>query len=144
MSSTVTRRSALTATAALVAGALAGFVYGRSKDGATSPASGSGYGSGRRPHAGNLLAQVTAIPAGGGVIASGVVLTRQSGETVHAFSSKCTHLGCTVGKVAGGKIFCPCHGSVFDADTGAVLQGPATAPLPPVNVTVENGGVYAT
>jgi Rieske Fe-S protein len=61
---------------------------------------------------------------------------------VHAFSSTCTHLGCTVNKVTKGKIYCPCHGSVFSAQSGAVEQGPATRPLPAVQVTVRNGMVY--
>jgi Rieske Fe-S protein len=142
MTTTVTRRSALTASAVVVAGAVTGFVYGHANGAATSTASGSSYR--RMSTVRTLLARLAAIPVGGGLITSGVVVTRPSGHAVHAFSSRCTHLGCTVNQVANGRIFCPCHGSVFDASTGAVLQGPATAPLPRVRITVENGGVYAS
>lgn len=45
-----------------------------------------------------------------------------------AFSSRCTHLGCTVRPTAEG-FFCPCHGARYD-ERGGVLQGPARAPLP--------------
>ncbi|MDX6325845.1 MAG: hypothetical protein QOK15_2199 [Nocardioidaceae bacterium] len=144
MSSTVTRRSALTATATVLAGAVAGFAYGRTNDVATAPSTASGYGQGAMPRGRTLLARLNAISIGGGLITSGVVMTRPSGSVVHAFSSSCTHAGCTVNKVSSGKIFCPCHGSVFDASTGAVVQGPAGTPLPPVRITVENGGVYSS
>jgi Rieske Fe-S protein len=75
------------------------------------------------------------------VIVGNVVVTK-SGSQVHAFSSTCTHQGCQVNKVSGGRIDCPCHGSVFDASTGAVVAGPAPSPLPPVAVTVRNGEVF--
>ena len=143
--SEVTRRSALAGAAVAVVGAVAGFVYGRTSDAAkatgTSGGYGSGYGSGSSASSGKLLTPLTKVPDGGGVITSGVVVTR-SGSDVHAFSSRCTHLGCTVNSVSKGKIFCPCHGSVFNAATGAVVQGPATSPLPQVAVTVKDGGVY--
>jgi Rieske Fe-S protein len=142
VSDSVTRRSALTAAAVAVAGAIAGFVWGRNSDAAksTAPASaGGGYGS----SSGRLLVPLANVPDGGGVIRSGVVVTR-AGSSVHAFSARCTHLGCTVNAVKQGKIFCPCHGSVFDANTGAVLQSPATAPLARVGVTVKDGGVYTS
>jgi Rieske Fe-S protein len=142
MSTTVTRRSALTALATLVAGSVAGFVYGRSNGAAKATSTQPGYTGQTAPHGGKLLAVLAALPVGGGSITSGVVITRQSGAVVHAFSSSCTHLGCTVSAVSQGKIFCPCHGSVFDAATGAVLQGPATRPLPTVPIKVSNGGVY--
>jgi Rieske Fe-S protein len=144
MTSGIPRRSALTATAAVAVGAVAGFVYGRSSDAARagSTESRSGYAGVSPGH--KLLARLAAIPVGSGLITSGVVLSRDSGNVVHAFSSTCTHLGCTVNKVSNGKIFCPCHGSVFDAVTGAVVQGPASKPLSPIPVTVQNGGVYTS
>jgi Rieske Fe-S protein len=143
VSAAVSRRSALTAAAVVVAGGVIGFVYGRNSDAAKSPSRSAGqpYGGAasgtRKP-----LADLATVPSGGGLITSGVVLTREAGG-VHAFSSTCTHLGCTVNRVADGKIFCPCHGSVFNARTGAVEQGPATQPLPPVAITVESGVIYA-
>jgi nitrite reductase/ring-hydroxylating ferredoxin subunit len=70
----------------------------------------------------------------GKVIGSGLgqraVYRDQDGER-HALSARCTHLGCIVAFNAEAKTWdCPCHGSRFDVD-GAVLEGPATAPLEP-------------
>ncbi|QFZ19912.1 FAD-dependent oxidoreductase [Saccharothrix syringae] len=49
---------------------------------------------------------------------------------VHAVSMRCTHLGCLVRFNSAERSWdCPCHGSRFDVD-GAVLEGPATEPLP--------------
>jgi Rieske Fe-S protein len=151
MTATVTRRSALTAAAAAAVGVVIGVVYGRNSDAAEKPArspygaGGGGYGDGGDGNQGpQVLAKLSDVPENGGVITSGVVVTRGSGDTVHAFSSSCTHLGCEVNKVASGKIFCPCHGSVFDASTGDVVQGPASSPLPPVAVKIENGDVVTS
>ncbi|GAA2131989.1 FAD-dependent oxidoreductase [Glycomyces algeriensis] len=48
---------------------------------------------------------------------------------LHTLSATCTHLGCVVGfNDAERNWECPCHGSRF-ATSGAVLQGPAAAPL---------------
>lgn len=48
---------------------------------------------------------------------------------LHAVSSVCTHLGCTVRfNQAESTWDCPCHGSRFGVD-GAVLDGPATRAL---------------
>jgi thiosulfate dehydrogenase [quinone] large subunit len=53
--------------------------------------------------------------------------------TFAAFSAICTHEGCTVGFAKSRYQFvCPCHGSVYDAHTGDVLQGPAVDPLPAI------------
>lgn len=51
----------------------------------------------------------------------------RKGNSFRAASAVCTHLGCTV-NLAGKGFHCPCHGSVFD-ESGAVLSGPAPAPL---------------
>jgi Rieske Fe-S protein len=139
VSGAVTRRSAVTAAAVAAAGAVIGFVWGRSSDAAKAP---GGTAGGYSPAAGGKrLVALDRVPDGGGVITGGVVVVRE-GTDVHAFSARCTHLGCTVNSVSKGKIFCPCHGSVFDARTGAVLQSPATRPLPRVSVTVRNGQVW--
>jgi nucleotide-binding universal stress UspA family protein/nitrite reductase/ring-hydroxylating ferredoxin subunit len=68
----------------------------------------------------------------GGIVSSGgrkvAVYRDKKGNTV-ALSSKCTHMGCTVGWNAREKTWdCPCHGSRYAA-TGEVINGPATKPL---------------
>ncbi|MEP7034491.1 MAG: TQO small subunit DoxD [Actinomycetota bacterium] len=65
-----------------------------------------------------------------------------SGNTFVAFSAVCTHLGCPVQYEASTiEFFCPCHGGVYDARTGNVLQGPPPQPLPPIAVQVVNGQI---
>jgi Rieske Fe-S protein len=63
-----------------------------------------------------------------------VALSRDHTGIAHAVRATCTHLGCIVGFNDGDQTWdCPCHGSRFALD-GAVLDGPATAPLEPVDV----------
>ncbi len=68
----------------------------------------------------------------------------RQGNTFHAVSAVCTHLGCTVraealanaqtAKVSGGELrlthrfLCPCHGSEYKGD-GSNVSGPAPRPL---------------
>lgn len=63
---------------------------------------------------------------------------RTSASDVVAFSAVCTHAGCTVGFNAGASptYVCPCHGSVYNALTGAVEAGPAPSPLPAVKARI--------
>ncbi|MEC3980976.1 QcrA and Rieske domain-containing protein [Amycolatopsis sp. H20-H5] len=72
-----------------------------------------------------------------------VIVARTAETTVAAFSAICTHQGCTVAP-QGAELHCPCHGSVFDALTGAVKKGPASSPLPAVAVKVDNGQVVTS
>ncbi len=96
---------------------------------------------------GRVLAGTTAdIPAGSGkVVAMGStpVIVTNTAQGVHAFNAVCTHLGCIVAFDATLKeINCPCHGGVFNPDTGAVVSGPPPAPLPPVSVVVEKDQIF--
>ena len=55
---------------------------------------------------------------------------RDDDGALHAVSTRCTHLGCQVAWNAAERSWdCPCHGSRFDVH-GAILNGPATTPLP--------------
>ena len=56
-----------------------------------------------------------------------------------AHSAVCPHQGCLCNAVEGKTAVCPCHGSKFNVETGAVEQGPATEGLAPATVT-DNGG----
>jgi Rieske Fe-S protein len=89
------------------------------------------------------IAALADIPVGGGKILAGqgIVITQPTAGTVKAFSTVCTHAGCTVSEVAGGTINCPCHGSKFAIADGSVAGGPAPRPLPPIVVTVKGGQV---
>lgn len=71
-----------------------------------------------------------------------VVLVR-SGGVVHALGEECAHLGGPLaeGWVTRGCLVCPWHGSRYDLGTGAVVLGPATAPLPTFEVRVRHGQV---
>ena len=70
------------------------------------------------------------------------IVVRSSSGTLSAVSAVCTHAGCTV-QYQGGVLLCPCHGSQFNAETGAVVQGPASTPLAKKQVIQRNGKVYA-
>ena len=89
-----------------------------------SPAAGSGT-------AGTALGPASEVPVGGGKVfkAQKVVVTQPRAGTFKAFSSVCTHQGCSVDEVADGTINCPCHGSKFSAADGSVTEGPAKRPL---------------
>jgi Rieske Fe-S protein len=82
----------------------------------------NGYGPKTRP-ADTALTTVSAVPAGGGVVQNGVVITKDDSGTIHAFSATCTHQGCTVSSVSNGTIDCPCHGSRFSASDGISRSG---------------------
>jgi thiosulfate dehydrogenase [quinone] large subunit len=70
------------------------------------------------------------------------ILVRQPDGRLTAFSAVCTHAGCEV-LYRGDKLHCPCHGGVFNAETGAVEAGPPPLPLEPRQVVERDGTLYA-
>lgn len=73
-----------------------------------------------------------------------VAVTKIEGEGYFAFSDECTHSlhPMHFGYIKGKEAVCIYHWAVFDATTGAVLQGPAYDPLQTYEVHVENGEVF--
>jgi thiosulfate dehydrogenase (quinone) large subunit len=65
--------------------------------------------------------------------------------TFMAFDAICPHEGCTVAYAAPDKLFiCPCHGSRFNGETGALVKGPATRGLTPITIAEgPDGNLYA-
>ena len=95
----------------------------------------------------NSLAKLSDIKVGSAIAAtntdgSKIIIARPTDSTVAAFSAICTHQGCVVAP-SGGQLDCPCHGSVFNATTGAVINGPANRPLPAVNVKLSGEDIVA-
>ena len=92
---------------------------------------------------GIVLGAAREIPVGGGQIfdAERVVVTQPARGRYRAFSAVCTHVGCVLNEVADGTIDCPCHGSRFRITNGAVVAGPARAPLPKKRIAIVRGTV---
>lgn len=93
------------------------------------------------------LTKQTGLAVAGGFLVVGRVggrsvnalVLNEDGTTFRAYTSICTHQACTVNSYnAGTKRFvCPCHGSEFNAASGSVAQGPASAPLARFNASRE-------
>jgi len=140
------RRSMLRGAVVTAAAGVIGFVAGRRSSAAHATDSGAANAYGTIPSSGgHALATLDQVSPTGLVLPdAGIVLTRTSDGTPHAFSSVCTHQGCTVTGVVNGAIACPCHGSRFDIRTGAVVAGPAPRPLPAVPIEVRDGQIYTS
>ncbi|MDT7571255.1 MAG: hypothetical protein QOE05_1429 [Actinomycetota bacterium] len=144
MTDTPTRRSVLRGAVLTAVAGVAGFVVARRSDAAKdkpATAAANAYG-GPAATLDNVLTPVDKVPVGGGIVLGNVVVTRDAQGDVRGYSATCTHQGCKVSGVRNGRIECPCHGSAFNAGTGAVVQGPASRPLAPVPLVVRDGNVY--
>lgn len=149
---TPTRRTVVTGGAAAALG-LAGVtsLAACSSDSAvsTTPAADAGAGTTAAASGGGgeTLTKLADVPVGSAVpekMPNGdpITVAQPTAGKVVAFSAVCTHQGCTV--VPDGNVLaCPCHGSQFNAFTGAVLHGPATQPLPSVPVKLNGTDVVA-
>lgn len=63
------------------------------------------------------------------------ILLVNVGGTISAFTSVCTHSGCTRSWTFPNNQFeCTCHGSLFDTN-GDVVRGPAGSPLARIDVS---------
>ena len=135
----VTRRTVLAA-GAVGAGTLALAACGSS--------SSTSQSSSAAPPANAQLAKLDDIEVGQSVAAKlpdgrSAIVSRPTSDTAVAFSARCTHMGCTVAP-AGSELHCPCHGSKYNALTGAVIQGPASQPLAKLAIRVANGEVVTS
>ncbi len=76
------------------------------------------------------------IPSNGD---TGIILHK--GGKFLAYDAICPHAGCPVGYSSSANEFqCPCHGSVFNVETGAVLGGPSPRGLTPLKVVQGSDG----
>lgn len=131
--SAITRRRALTGSAAVGMGVPLVAACGGADSTATA-----GRESPSGPP-GQVLAEISDVPEGGCWVVTDakLVVTQPSAGEFKAFSSTCTHQGCTVSSATEGVIPCRCHGSQFSLSDGSVVAGPATTALAEVEVTVD-------
>ncbi len=145
-----------TTSSATGAGSLAG--GGSGTTGTTSPpttAASSGGGGSTTSRTGSTppgteVGPASSVPVGGSAsftdpsTGDPSLVVQQTADDFVAFDAVCPHAGCTVAYVPSAKIIaCPCHGSTFDAATGAVINGPAATGLIPIKMAKgPNGDLY--
>jgi thiosulfate dehydrogenase [quinone] large subunit len=115
-----------------------------------SPSSAATAGSGRQAVTGTAIGPAKDVPVGQAAAFTdprtgdpSLVIHPGDGVFV-AFDAVCPHAGCTVQYDPSARvIMCPCHGSQFNAATGAVEVGPAPTGLTRIPVTDgQNGQLY--
>lgn len=78
----------------------------------------------------------------GGYALRGLIVLRNDDGELKAFDSKCTHAGCNV-QYQGDKIFCNCHGGIYDLN-GKNIAGPPPRPLTELKVVEADGALYVS
>ena len=74
----------------------------------------------------------------------GLLILEADGNTYHALSATCTHLGCTVQYRPDRKeIWCPCHNGIYNLNGGNV-SGPPPRPLPRFDVHVRGDEIFVS
>jgi thiosulfate dehydrogenase [quinone] large subunit len=131
-------------------GRLAGGTSGQQDEQALSPtaaATPAATASASSTPAGKAIGAASQVPVGQAASftdpSSGdpSLVLQPSAGTFVAFDAVCPHAGCTVGYNAAQKVIaCPCHGSQFNARTGAVEVGPATRGLTKLDVAEGSSG----
>lgn len=86
------------------------------------------------------------LPAGSAMIfkfgARPALLIHNDDGNWIALDAVCTHLGCTVKYEAENKrIFCECHGGIYDPKSGKNIGGPPPKPLRRYEVKVSDEGI---
>jgi thiosulfate dehydrogenase [quinone] large subunit len=118
---------------------------------ATPSSTGASASGGSHP-AGTAIGPASDVPVGGAASFTdprtgdpSIVIQASAGKFV-AFDAVCPHAGCTVQyEQSAALIVCPCHGSQFNAATGAVEVGPAATGLTAITIAKgSNGQLYAT
>lgn len=143
------RRTVLAAGVVGVAGAALAACGGSGSSGSSAassaPASAGGASAGAAGTASGAATAASQVPTGGAAIISAndtaYVVAQPTEGTFVAHSAVCPHQGCLCTEIVEGKAVCPCHGSEFNVETGAVEKGPATEGLAPADVTVEGGSL---
>ena len=73
------------------------------------------------------------------------LLIHHADDSWVALSAVCSHLACTVQyQAAQNRIFCACHGGVYDPRTGANVSGPPPKPLQAYKTALTDQGVLVT
>lgn len=130
-----------------------------SPTGANNPDDNQGTGSGGNSSAINVSGNTTTVDlahsevsglkeSGGWLLITkgnaNILVVNIDGSTYRAFSSVCTHTGCTDSwTFSSSQFICNCHGSRFNTQ-GQVVNGPATADLPEYGTSVNNDTLTIT
>ena len=94
------------------------------------------------------VCKTTDIPVGSGkkfdVSGTPILITHPSQDVFRGFSAICTHAQAVMSTVVNSEIECPAHFSVFNADDGYVIKGPAQRALGKITVEVQGDAVMVS